>query len=79
VPDLVLEVALEIGRDVIVVEQRIVDIDEEDDRIGAVMPGERRFRSRVTSWPHPHLPERRSRSFVLIECLRSRGARHAEA
>jgi hypothetical protein len=31
VPDLALEVALEVGRDAIVVEQRVVDVDEEHD------------------------------------------------
>jgi hypothetical protein len=41
VPDLLLEVALEIGRDAIVVEQRIVDIDEEDDRIARGHAGPR--------------------------------------
>jgi len=31
--DLALEVALEIGRDVIVVDERVVHVDQEDDRM----------------------------------------------
>jgi hypothetical protein len=49
VPDHLLEVALEIGRDVIVVEQRIVDIDKEDDRIRAVMP----LQPNIRVWDDP--------------------------
>ena len=33
VPDLLLEVTLEIGRDVIVVDERVVHVDQEDDRM----------------------------------------------